>query len=156
MEHLPADAAARRPRPGESLEFSPAPLRPPQGEVRVRNLGLWLAALGGPVSWAIHLMVVYPLVEVACRFQTMLPLYGASAVLLASAGAAGLVNWGYLRGLRGQNGATTPRRIRFMATAGLAGAILFMILIVAGTLPMFFDDPCQLPGRRRPTLIPFI
>ena len=120
------------------------------------NLVLWLSALSGPVSWAVHLMLMYPGVEIACRFRTEVPLYALSAFLFGTAALGALVNWRYLRYMQGLNGATTSRRVRFMATAGLLGAILFMILIIAGTLPVLFDDPCQLQGRRRPTLIPYL
>jgi hypothetical protein len=157
MDHPPAEAVARRPRSPELLlEFSPYPLRPPDEPLRVSSIWLWFGALGGPVFWALHLVLVYPLVEVACRFQTMVPLYAASVVLFAAVAAAGLVSWGYLRRMQRHDGATAARRVRFMATVGVAFAILFMILIAGGTLPMFFDDPCQLQGRRRPTLVPFL
>jgi hypothetical protein len=157
MDQLPAEVVARRPHdPERLLEFSPYPLRTPDPDVRVSNLWLWFGALGGAISWALHLMFVYFLVEVACSFQTMLPLYGASVVLGATAIAAGLVSWRYMRAMRHHTAATTSRRVQFMGFAGVAGAMLFLILIVGGTLPMFFDDPCQLQGRRRPTLIPFL
>jgi hypothetical protein len=156
-ERLPRQVTARRPQdPARLLEFSPDPVAPAAREVRVSNVVLWLAALSGPVSWAVHLMLMYPGTEVACRFQTAVPLYVLSAVLFGTAALGGLVNWRYLGVIRGLNGATMPRRVRFMATAGLLGAVLFLILIAAGTLPVVFDDPCQLQGRRRPTLIPFL
>ncbi len=143
---------------GRLLEVSPEPVRrrDEAPEIPVGNLWLWLSALGGPVAWAIHLMVMYPLVEVACRWQTTLPLYITSAVLFLGATLAGLMCWYTLRLLRGRNGATVPRRARFMASTGLMGAVLFAILIVGGTVPVFFDDPCQLQGRRRPTLLPHL
>jgi hypothetical protein len=157
VERLPRDVRTRRPQdPAGLLEFSPDPVAPAPHEVRVSNVVLWLAALSGPVSWAVHLMLMYPGTEVACRVQTPVPLYILSAVFLGAAALGGLVNWRYLTYMRGWNGGTTPRRVRFMATAGLLGAALFLVLIVAGTLPVAFDDPCQLQGRRRPTLIPFL
>lgn len=142
---------------GRLLEFSPQPIGPAEADqVRVSNVLLWFGALGAPIAWAIHLVAVYFLTEVACRFETKLPLYGASALLFAVATLAGLVCWYYLRYMRQRNGATVPRRIRFMATAGLAGAILFMVAIAGGTLPMIVDDPCQLPGRRPASVLPHI
>jgi hypothetical protein len=154
---MPAAAAARRPTdPARLTEFGQDPIAPPAGEVRVNNLVLWLATMSGPVSWALHLMLMYPGVEVACRFQTTMPLYALSAVLFGTTALGGLVNWMYLRYMQRLDGATTARRVRFMATAGLLGCVLFGILIIGGTLPVFFDDPCQLQGRRRPSLIPFL
>jgi hypothetical protein len=156
-ERLPRQVIARHPHDAaELLEFSPSPLAAPAGEVRVSSVVLWLAALSGPVLWALHLMLMYPGVEVACRLRTPAPLYALSGTLFAGVALGGLVNWRYLRYMGGLNGATMPRRVRFMATAGLLGAILFMVLIAGVTLPVFFDDPCQLQGRRRPTLIPFL
>lgn len=132
------------------LEFSPRPVTPPEAaRLDVSNLLLWFGAMGAPVSWAIHLMVVYPFVELACRWGSGAPLYAASAVLFGSAALAGLVSWRYVRYMRGHNGATVPRRVRFMARAGLYASVLFMLAILAGTLPVVFDDPCQLQGGPR-------
>lgn len=157
MDAMPREAAARRPRaPGELIEFSPDPLARPREDVRINNVVLWLAALGGPVSWAVHLVLMYPGVEVACRAGSAAPLYSLSALMSGTAALAGAVNWRYLRAMRSRNGATMPGRVRFMATAGLIGAVLFLLGIAAGTLPVLFDDPCQLPGRRRTPLIPFL
>jgi hypothetical protein len=139
------------------LEFSPHPVGPQEASrVPISNMMLWFGALGPPIAWAIHLMTMYPLVEVACRLQSTLPLYGMSAVLVLMNAAAGLVSWYYLRFMRTRNGATVPRRVRFMARAGLAASALFMIVIVAQTLPVFFDDPCQLQGRRAPSVLPHL
>jgi hypothetical protein len=137
------------------LDYSPQPLTPPEAaRVPVSNVALWFGALGGPISWATHLMVMYPLVEVGCRLQSKAPLYAASAFFFVVALLAALVSGQYVRRMRGQNGATVPRRIRFMASAGFLSAVLFMIVIVGMTLPVLFDDPCQLQGQRRPTLFP--
>lgn len=156
-DSMPASVAARRPAdPARLTEFGQDPIAPPVGEIRVSNLVLWLATMSGPVLWALHLMLMYPGVEIACRFQTTVPLYALSAVLFAAVVLGGLVNWMYLRYMRRFDGATAARRVRFMATAGLLGCVLFGLLILGGTLPVFFDDPCQLQGRRRPTLIPFL
>lgn len=157
LDAMPGPAAARRPTdPAQLIEFGEHPLTPPAAELRVNNLVLWLATMSGPVAWAIHLMLMYPGVEIACRFQTNVPLYGLSIVLFGATAIGGLVNWRYLRYVQEKDAATAARRIRFMATAGLLGCVLFGILIAGGTLPVFFDDPCQLQGRRRPSLIPFL
>jgi hypothetical protein len=158
MEDLRSNPAAPYPSlSGRLLEFSPQPVGPAEAaRVPVGNVRLWFGALGGPVAWAIHLMVMYPLVEIACRFETSAPLYAASVVLFGAAALAGLTSWLTLRLMRGRNGATVPRRVRFMASFGAMAAVLFMVFIVGGTLPVFFDDPCQLQGRRRPTLLPHL
>ena len=151
------DVMSGRPVSGPLTEASAAALESPAGGVPpVGPVRLWFAALGSPIAWATHLMVMYPLVEVACRWQTSLPLYASSGLLFAVAGLAGVVSWGAVRAMRAHNGATVPRRMRFMARFGVWSAVLFLILIAGGTLPVLFDDPCQLPGRRPATLIPHL
>jgi hypothetical protein len=136
--------------PARTLDFSPEPLSPPGTAVPDPGpLRLWFGVLGAPVSWMLQLLVIYPLVELACRWATDLPLYVLSLVLFAVAALAGLVSWRSLQTVRHRNGATMPRRIRFMARAGLASSALFALAIGAGTLPVAFDDPCQLQGGPR-------
>jgi hypothetical protein len=132
-----------------AIEWSDEPLAVPGTHPDPGPLRLWFGFLGAPVSWFLHLMVIYPLVEVACRWATDLPLYGLSVVLLAVSALAGLVSWRSLQVVRRRNGATTPRRVRFMARGGLAASALFTLAIGAGTLPVVFDDPCQLQGGPR-------
>lgn len=158
MEQASGQAAPRDPHLAERLlELSPEPIgRDETRQVPVGSVRLWFGALGSPIAWAIHLMTMYPLVELACRWQTAMPLYAVSALLFSVAALAGMVSWHILRLMRRRNGATVPRRVRFMASAGLMAAVLFGVAIGGGTLPVFFDDPCQLQGRRRPTLLPHL
>jgi hypothetical protein len=129
-------------------------MEPP--DLPVSPAALWFGALGSPIAWATQLMLMYPLVELACRQRSAVPLYITSAILFAVAVAAGLVSWRAAQTMRAHNGATVPRRVRFQAHFGVWSAVLFVILIAAGTLPVLFDDPCQLPGRRPPTLVPHL
>jgi len=143
--------------PGALLEASARPAGPDdEPDLPVSGGALWFGALGGPIAWATQLMLMYPLVELACRQRSALPLYVTSGVLFAVAAAAGLVSWRALQAMRQCNGATIPRRVRFHARFGVWSAVVFLILIAGGTLPVLFDDPCQLPGRRPATLIPHL
>jgi hypothetical protein len=138
-------------------EFSPTLVSPLEGrQLQVNNLLMWGGVLGGPIAWFVHLLLMYPLVELACRRSSESPLVTASAVLFATAALAGLSSYRYVRYMRQYDGDTVPRRVRFMATAGCVAALLFMVLIVGGTLPVLFDDPCQLQGRRVRSLLPHL
>jgi hypothetical protein len=125
-------------------------------DLPVGPVALWFGALGSPIAWAVQLMLMYPLVELACRWQTSLPLYVTSGSLFGVALLAGLVSWRSVRAMARHNGATVPRRARFMGRFGLWSGVLFVILIAGGALPVVFDDPCQLPGRRPPTVLPHL
>ncbi len=138
-------------------EFSPTLVSPREGQhLQVNNVRLWGGVLGGPLAWFAHLMLMYPLVELACRRSSVLPLVTASAVLFVTATLAGISSYRYVRYMREHDGHTVPRRVRFMAAAGCMAALLFMVLIAGGTLPLLFDDPCQLQGRRVRSLLPHL
>lgn len=143
--------------PANLLEASPHAVGPIDApELPVSRAALWFGALGSPIAWATQLMLMYPLVELACRQRSAVPLYITSGILFAVAGVAGLASWRAVQAMRAHNGATIPRRVRFQAHFGVWSAVLFLILIAGVTLPVLFDDPCQLPGRRPPTLIPHL
>lgn len=113
----------------------------------VRNGTLWFALLGGPLAWTAHLLTSYPLVPLACRLQTTLPLNlvtAATALLAASAAATGWLAW---RRLPASGGARdrvedVGGRARFMAAAGAVLGVFFVYVIVVEGLPPLLQDPC--------------
>jgi hypothetical protein len=49
----------------------------------VSNALLWFAFIGPPVFWTVHLLASYPLVSVACRLESTLPLNLITAAMAA-------------------------------------------------------------------------
>jgi cytochrome c oxidase assembly factor CtaG len=98
---------------------------------------LLLGVLGGPIAWSLHLLVSYPLVPLACRRGSDLPLHLVTAVTAALALASGVLAWRAGRGARGRD--------RFMADAGFLLSAGFLVAVLAGGLPVLLQDPCDAP-----------
>ena len=111
----------------------------------VRNGVLWFALLGGPVAWTIHLLASYPLVPLACRLQTTLPLNlitAGTAALAAAAALTGALAWKRVRGVASREGREAPHRARFMAIVGAVLGTFFVYVILVEGLPPILQDPC--------------
>lgn len=111
-----------------------------------RRLLLWSCLWGGGVAWALHLMAVWVVAEFGCMSALGRPgplgaswvawvILGVSALCLALAGLATLASWRYSRGGGGSDG---ERPGRFAARTGLVANPLFIFIIIAQTLPVFF------------------
>lgn len=98
--------------------------RPAVGELRV-----WLALLGGPAAWAMHVLVSYALVPVSCELESKLPLLVATAAALgagATATVAARRAWGRLAD---GPGGRSRDRLRTLAFAGtLVGALALLTI----------------------------
>jgi hypothetical protein len=106
---------------------------------------LWFAFLGGPIAWSAHLLASYPLVSVACRLDTALPLHLITGVTAAIAAAAGITGaLAYRRVRHGGSGGIGDAyaRARFMALAGLTMGLFFTFVIFVEGLPPMLHDPC--------------
>lgn len=116
-----------------------------------RTGALWFALLGGPAAWTVHLLASYPLVPLACRLQTTLPLNLVTlctALVSAAAAATGGVAWRRLRRV-GAGDPTVDRggdiggRALFMASAGaILGVFFLWVILVEGMPPILVGDPC--------------
>lgn len=107
----------------------------------VRNGPLWFAALAGAVAWALHILIIYPLVRLECRRGSVGLILGVSAAcaLVALAGGAVALR---LRDVEAPDPAVTERA-RLMARTGFLLNVLFFLVIVAETVPVFYTDPCH-------------
>lgn len=144
---------------------------PPEAPVSVRTAErerrhrrLILAALAGPVIWAVHFLLVYLLAELACRTgvlsgsllgMTLLAWVTLTATLLALVvvgwvGVAAFRDWQHRRG-----GAETRRSRRldqasriggspdgFLVLAGWVLGLLFGAMIVLTAVPILVLAPC--------------
>jgi hypothetical protein len=108
---------------------------------------LWLAIVIGPLAWLVYLETAYALVPWACRRPTagMIALLAAGVVALALS-TAGLVSaWQVWRRVArdGATAGTVSARTRFMALTGIGSSALFVLVVVAGMLPVLLLAPCS-------------
>jgi hypothetical protein len=106
---------------------------------------LWLTVLAAPMAWFIQLTAGYGLAELACRRQTMIPLFIASAVcaFLAVLGGAGSVP--LLRARMPSHeivDGTSDHAQSFIGEIGIGFAVLFLTLIAGQTLAAAYLQPC--------------
>jgi hypothetical protein len=120
----------------------------------------WLALLGGPVLWVLHIGLRYPLVPVSCEAGSEWPLHVVSIACTLGSIAVVAVAWRTLRDARRDVGARSgvgdepddpvtgsPERrrlfrIAFLARAGLVTSLVFLLVIVAEALTTIWHDPC--------------
>jgi hypothetical protein len=114
-------------------------------EPPVSRGALWFAFLGGPIAWSARLLASYPMVSVACRAGTTLPLNLITAATAAVGVAAVLTGIVALRRVprAGDGGlGDSYARARFMAIAGIMISALFTYAILAEGLSALLHDPC--------------
>jgi hypothetical protein len=108
---------------------------------------LWLAILIGPLAWLVFLQAAYALVPSACRRPTggMIALFAVAALALALSTAGLVAAWqGWRRvGRAGAPGNTATSRTRFVALTGISMSALFVLVVVAGMLPLLLLAPCD-------------
>lgn len=109
------------------------------------NLALvWFVAFGALAAYAVHLLAAPPLVALACERAQYLPL-ALSVVLPLGAGVASVVAalrlWRDTGDLQRETG-TVPATARFLIGVGLIMSPFFAFLIVLGSIPILFVDPC--------------
>jgi len=93
----------------------------------------------------LQLEVAYLSVSHACRQGSAVPLHVESAValLLALGGVwLGRRAWSAAGGGWDEEGADPLARARFLAASSVLLGVLFVLVIVAMWLPIFFLDPC--------------
>jgi len=103
---------------------------------------IWSSLWGGGIAWALHLLVVWVIAEFGCIGGLANPgpfevsgvvwaVIAASLVFIGLAGFAIVTSVLCRRRLSGEN----PR---FVARYGLAANPLFLLIIIAQSLPVFF------------------
>jgi hypothetical protein len=112
-----------------------------------RRGGVALAAVYLLPTFAalLQLEVAYLSVSHACRQGSTMRLHVESAValLLALGGVrVGWRAWSAAGGGWDEEGADPAARTRFLAANGVLLGVLFVLVIVAMWLPIFFLDPC--------------
>jgi hypothetical protein len=106
---------------------------------------LWLIVLAAPLAWFVQLTAGYGLVELACRRQTMVPLFVATAVCAFVAILGGAESFPLCRGRVPAPDivdATSDHSQSFFGEIGVGFALLFLLLMAGQTLAVAFLMPC--------------
>jgi amino acid transporter len=110
------------------------------------DFALWFGILGSAIVWVIQLQTSYAMVPWACSsgHRWILPL--VSVAFLIAAAIPGIVSWRLWRKMNGSQSSERETRgdgrRRFMALLGLMDSTLFLLLILAQGIPVFFIHPC--------------
>lgn len=117
----------------------------------LRNLRLPLSVIGGPILWALQLLVGYVLVPVACQRNSNWIILGISIVAALPALAMGLIAY---RGWQRYSAETRQLDVtnldepmglgEFFGSAGTLMSTLFFILIAATAVYSLFLNPCPI------------
>ena len=105
---------------------------------------LWLTILVGPLAWLAFLQTAYALLPGACRHPMggMIALLAAGALALSTAGL--VAAWrGWRRVGRAAPGGAATSRARVVALTGIGTSALFVLIVVAGMLPLLLLAPCN-------------
>jgi len=119
---------------------------PSASESPPHRLRVWSCLWGGGLAWALHLAAVWAIAEFGCMTAMARPgplevswvawgILGVSVLCLALAGIATLESWRQAHSGAGSGG---ERPARFAAGSGVVVNSLFMFIIIAQTLPVFF------------------
>ena len=110
-------------------------------EARRSTLSM-IVFLGPPVAWAVHLMVVYPLVPLVCSTGHGWLFWLAHLATLAPTIACIVLARRMGRQLEGSDD-RPARRARFFAWSGVWMGLLFGLAIVVEAIPTVLQDPCR-------------
>jgi hypothetical protein len=107
---------------------------------------LWLAIVIGPLAWLAYLQTAYALVPWACKRPAggiiALLAVGVFALALSTAGLATAWQAWKRVGRAGAPPGMATGRTRFMALTGIGTSALFILVVVAGMLPLLLA-PCS-------------
>ena len=116
---------------------------------------LWAGMLGGAGAWALHLVYSYSLVPAACTAGLGFLMYLGIPMFLGLAGLSAYCawrGWDVSRDLPPESEEARRyiiKRVRFMAISGLAMSAFFLMVIVAQSVPILLQDPCEAAGSIR-------
>lgn len=126
-------------RRGVGGEVSPearGEVSPEAGREISRKLPIAFGALGGSVAWAIHLIVIYAVVPIACLTSSGLIVHLMTLLFGAAAGASIYVSW---RGMQQRMGGGDAR---WLGAAGVILNSIFLLAILLEGVAAFVIDPC--------------
>ncbi len=113
----------------------------------------WFGVLGPAAAWSAQFLVTYNLADVVSCSPGAIPALAmddrvkpflalATALAAAVALAAGFVSYGCWKRLRAAD-PPTGGRAHWLALAGMFSSALFLLMILAGFLPLAFLSSCS-------------
>ncbi len=123
-------------------------------EAPIGQLALWTGMLGPIGAWALHLVYSYSLVPAACAAGLSAMLYLGIPLFIGLSLGCGYFAWRGWELSRELPEPDDPRfemmqRVRFMALSGLALTAFFTMVIIAQSVPIILQDPCEAAGSIR-------
>jgi hypothetical protein len=109
-------------------------------------LALWWGVLAGPIAFALDETLSYATVQHSCStgVHGIEHFYTAMGILISLSGVAA-AQWCYRRipsSVSLEHGSTESRS-RWMAIYGIAGSIVFILVIIALSIPKWAMSPCD-------------
>lgn len=112
---------------------------------RRRDLLMWIAFLGAPIVWSLHLQLIYSLALWTHRTHIKWPLYASCIVSFALCLFPGFCAWRTHRSLSRPETAAPDQpeedRVRMMAHLGWSATALFILGIVAQWVAIAMINP---------------
>lgn len=104
----------------------------------------FIAILGAPAVWALHLLVSYGLVAVACQTGGVLLLHGVTVVAALLTLGTGAAGWRFktLAQAHPDPDGSNVSMDRFLWYVALTTSLLFFVVVLVQGLPNFFLSPC--------------
>jgi uncharacterized membrane protein len=116
----------------------------------VSQFSIWFGLFGGVVAWIAHLFIAYALTPFACVHRLEAGLYGASiGTAVVAALALGVAFRAWRASREGPNAGVLRDPVTFLTIAGMLLSGLFLLAIVAQSVPIVLGDPCQAAGSLR-------
>lgn len=116
-------------------------------EGRGQHVALGFAVGGGVIAWALHLNIMYFLVQPVCRLGGNWTFHVTSVLLLVVSLAAGWYAWRVWS--RERTGGSAPEELdgrgpvlSFLGMFGMAASAVTSLAIVAQWVPVFVIGPC--------------
>ena len=112
---------------------------------RRRDVMMWLAFLGAPVIWSLHLQLIYSLSLWTMRTHKTWPLYTSCVVSFVLCAIGGFFAWRTYKSLTRDETAppdgAEDDRVRLMAHLGWGGTVLFILGIAAQWVAISMINP---------------
>jgi hypothetical protein len=113
----------------------------------LRAWRLWFGLLGAPLAWALHLVVSYPVVPLACATGSAVILHAITIITALVAACAGVIAWQDfrsidVRGDRAPGDAIQVNR-KFLAGLGVSLSLFFLLVILVEGWPVTLQDSCS-------------
>jgi nicotinamide riboside transporter PnuC len=123
-------------------------------EAPIGQFALWTGMLGATFAWALHLVYSYSLVPAACAAGMSGFMYLGIPLFFGLALGCGYFAWRGWELSKELPPVDDPRhemlkRVRFMALSGLVMTAFFAMVILAQSVPIIVQDPCEAAGSIR-------